>query len=119
MFVITKDYVESYSGNDEEIVEHIEGVWIFASDYENEVRIPLAGVKGAFNDTGGVTLKGIKQLCFTQFRLYDDDGILYYEGYYNGLEGDEEAAFEPLDWASAYAGCTTLKYLENSEWVEL
>jgi hypothetical protein len=119
MFVITKDYIENYSGNDDEVVEPIDCIRVFADDYEKEVRIPLVGVEGAFNDKGGVTLKGIKQLCFTQFRLYDDDDNLYYEGYYNGLEGDEEEAFEPLDWAGAYAGCTTLRYLENGEWVEL
>jgi hypothetical protein len=119
MFVITKDYIENYAGGDDEVVEPIDCVRIFASNYEEEIRKPLAGVKGAFDDKGSVTLEGIKKLCLYQFRLYDDDDNLYYEGYYNGLDGDEEEAFEPLDWAGAYAGCTTLKYLEKGKWVEL
>lgn len=45
----------------------------------------------------------------THFKLYDDDGILYYTGKYLG-DPDSEWAFEPLDWAENYAGCTYIKY---------
>lgn len=40
-----------------------------------------------------------------QFRLYDDDGVLYYEGICSELD------FHPLDWAIPHAGCTTMTYL--------
>lgn len=45
----------------------------------------------------------------THFKLYDDDGILYYTGKFLG-DPDSEEAFEPLDWARNYAGCTEIKY---------
>ena len=45
------------------------------------------------------------------FRLYDDDGNLYYQGRYFGLDGDEEMAFGPLmDYGMPNAGCTELRY---------
>jgi hypothetical protein len=43
------------------------------------------------------------------FRLYDDDGTLYYSGYAHvDLEGEDE--FAPLDWAMYDSGCTEIKY---------
>ena len=48
------------------------------------------------------------------FRMLDDDGILYYEGF---LIGDE---FAPLDdFGEANAGCTGIQVLENGEWIEV
>ena len=60
----------------------------------------------------------------TDFRLYDDNGKLYYEGRTNDIHEDEERAFAPLDWAASWGtGCTTLKYrqhgLYNAPWEEL
>ena len=48
------------------------------------------------------------------FRLYDDDGNLYYEGRIAGTYN----GFEPLDWAMPYAGCTTIQYRHgrNGRW---
>lgn len=47
-----------------------------------------------------------------QFRMFDDDNILYYEGY---LIGDE---FGPLDdFGEPNAGCTSIAVLEGSSWV--
>lgn len=40
-----------------------------------------------------------------EFRLYDPDGELYFEGLATpGVE------FEPLDWAEDYAGATEIRY---------
>jgi hypothetical protein len=51
----------------------------------------------------------LRSVCRSwKFRLYDDDGILYYEG-----EGYGEVDFDPLDWATAYAGCTKMTYNEG------
>ena len=48
-----------------------------------------------------------------QFRLLDDDGILYYSGVcLHG--GSEDAVFAPLDWGMANAGCTEIQYLSLS-----
>jgi hypothetical protein len=47
------------------------------------------------------------------FRMYDDDGTLYYEGF---LLGDDE--FAPLDdFGEPNAGCTRIDVLENGKWV--
>ena len=57
------------------------------------------------------------------FKLYDDDGQLYYEGRTADINEDEERAFAPLDWARYKAGCTIMKYRlhadYNGEWLEL
>ena len=45
------------------------------------------------------------------FRMLDDDGTLYYEGF---LLGDE---FAPLDdFGEPNAGCTEIQVLENGAW---
>lgn len=57
------------------------------------------------------------------FRLYDDDGKLYYEGRTADINEDEERAFAPLDWATYKAGCTTMTYRLHgnykTEWLTL
>lgn len=49
-----------------------------------------------------------------KFRLYDDDGELYYEGL--SSDAETEAAFDPLDWAMGHSGCTRIDYLINGKW---
>lgn len=53
----------------------------------------------------------------TAFRLYDDDGELYYEGRF--LMTDDHTGFEPLDWGANNAGCTEIKLFENGKWATL
>lgn len=53
----------------------------------------------------------IQELLNNKFRLYDDDGELYFEGI--ATNQSCESAFEPLDWAMANFGCTEIKYLNN------
>ena len=48
------------------------------------------------------------------FRMLDDDGILYYEGF---LIGDECAPLD--DFGEPNAGCTRIQVLENGAWVEV
>ena len=45
-----------------------------------------------------------------KFRLYDGDNHLYYEGFAFIDEAHDETGFEPLDWGTAYAGCTHIEY---------
>lgn len=46
------------------------------------------------------------------FKIYDDDGILYYEGYCS--EYDTEEAFAPLDnYAQPNDGATEIHYKET------
>jgi hypothetical protein len=54
-------------------------------------------------------------LATTKFRLYDDDGILYYEG---RLIDDEwgDSQDWALEWGKYDAGCTTIKVLIGRKW---
>ena len=66
------------------------------------------GVKG---DVYGVRSKDEFDALPAQpltFRLYDDDGILYYEGVWKD-NGHESQELEPLDWAMGYAGCACIR----------
>lgn len=63
---------------------------------------------------GTVELEEADALPF-RFRLLNDDGELDYEGRSDNC--DSEAAFEPLDWATGYAGSTEIHYQqEDGEW---
>ena len=44
------------------------------------------------------------------FQLKDDDGNIYFIG------RSSEEAFEPLDWAMAEYGCTSIEYLVDGKW---
>lgn len=50
------------------------------------------------------------------FKMYDDDKILYYEGFLVGDKTSEEG-FSPLeDYGTPNAGCTMIKYLNKGKW---
>lgn len=54
-----------------------------------------------------------------RYRLKDDDGESYFliESDIDPNEGTESQLFAPLDWAMAYAGCTSIEYKdENGEY---
>ena len=55
---------------------------------------------------------------FRKFRMYDDDGELYYEGVLCAADPDsEEAAFGPLDdFGTPNAGCTRIDHFNGREW---
>lgn len=44
----------------------------------------------------------------TRFRLYDDDGNLYFQGI-QWDDGSGAQAFAPLDWGMNQSGCTTMQ----------
>jgi hypothetical protein len=55
-----------------------------------------------------------------RFRMYDDDGVLYYEGITDAdLEnGDEDDVFAPLnDFGTPNAGATRIDYWIAGKWV--
>lgn len=53
--------------------------------------------------------------AFYRFRMYDDDGILYYEGRCTN-DGD----FMPLDdFGEPAAGCTEIRYWRSGVWETL
>ncbi|HDR8859219.1 TPA: hypothetical protein QDA74_003717 [Burkholderia territorii] len=57
-----------------------------------------------------------------EFQLLDDDRNLCYTGRYMALDdADQDAAFEPLDWAMPHAGCTIMQYrrVGATKWEDL
>jgi hypothetical protein len=51
----------------------------------------------------------------TKIKLYDDDNNLYYDGETSDIDKNESRAFEPLDWARSYAGCSYMKYKDKDK----
>ncbi len=47
------------------------------------------------------------------FKLYDDDGELYFKGYSSSHA--TESAFDPLDGIGADYGCTYIEYRRNGK----
>jgi hypothetical protein len=70
--------------------------------------------KSAVGTGSGIT--DDKPLPF-KFRLLDDDGEVYYLG--ESDDCNSQAAFTPLDWAEAYAGCTTIQFFRLGKWETL
>lgn len=74
------------------------------------------------SNTGRLKLADIeayKQDCYTRFRLLDDDGNVYYEGWCQDLKyQSSDTAFEPMD-AFENEGVTEMQYVENGKWVTL
>jgi hypothetical protein len=57
------------------------------------------------------------RLEMVKFRLYDDDGYLYFEGEcHDDVECENQAT--ALLWAEREAGCTVIKVLRNMEWIQ-
>lgn len=56
-----------------------------------------------------------------EFRMFDDDKVLYYTGYCILPDGLTERAFDPLDdYGTPNAGATEIQYKnEKGEWVTL
>jgi hypothetical protein len=82
--------------------------WIITKDFISEGGKPgtnsnavgVMGPKGCKFSKDEICNKGVK------FEMYDDDGILYYEGYL--LHG---SGFEPLDdFGTPNAGAVDIKY---------
>lgn len=79
-------------------------------------KIPLYGIERAMgiDDTLPDAEDGSK-LLLVKFKMYDDDGELYYEG---ELHDDADCMNQSaaLRWGESNAGCTTIKvFREGSE----
>lgn len=66
------------------------------------------------NCVGRGTFKGNAESLPYAFRLLDADNNVDYHG--RSDDRNSEAAFEPLDWAQAYAGSTAIEYYVNNRW---
>ena len=91
--------------------------WLIEDDFlSNEAGQSAAGKMGPH----GITTLQIQQLKLGQgerFRIYDDDGTLYYAGRIIG----ENDGFEPLDdYGTPNAGATSIEYEgPRGEWRQL
>ena len=89
-------------------------MWTITKDHiDNGSAVGIVGPRSATLDAEAIKAGG------THFRMYDGDGVLYYEGY--STSSDDEAAFGPLDnFGEPNAGCTGIKYRQASgryEWL--
>lgn len=99
MFTITKDLI--CDGLDDSAVGTV------------VEEMPLYGIERLIGEDATIPGDG-KTVAF---RLYDDDGELYYEG---TMTDDEDAANQSaaLRWGESFAGCTTVKVKRGRKWTQ-
>lgn len=89
--------------------------WLITEDWTNGDRrtVNIVGPAGA-----ALTMSEILRNSQARaFRMLDDDGNLYYKGYYVGPEDGN--LFAPLDdYGAPNAGCTSIEYFDiyTGEW---
>lgn len=83
-------------------------IFIIDTDHINE---------GEYSGRTFGDVKGFEQFLTEPFKLFDDDGVLYYEGRASNQQTEE--AFAPLDWAMGESGCTEIQYLNKGRWETL
>lgn len=91
--------------------------WIIDKDHtvdEADKNAKAPSNANAVGMMGPSTYKGDGSDCIHRFRMYDDDGELYYEG-----RSNEPECFEPLwNFGTPNAGATEIKYLQpDGRWV--
>lgn len=83
--------------------------WVVTYDHLDHKRVKIYGPHNITNEQQSKLSSGSGQ----KFKMYDDDGELYYSGQYIGP--DDEFMFSPLDdYGTPNAGATEIRYL-NSE----
>lgn len=91
---------------------------IAMNDEEEGTNLNAVGVVGPSNIAPEIHYR-LNHGQGKKFRMYDDDGELYYSGrilHADGYEAPDEG-FEPLDdFGTGNAGCTEIKYFERNEW---
>lgn len=83
--------------------------WTITKDYIGDgAANGTVGPRGAKMTAGQISVHpGARR-----FRMYDDDRVLYYEGYLVGNDW-----FAPLDdFGGPNAGCAGIKILEDGQW---
>ena len=89
-------------------------MWMITKDYIS-ISSPAEGV--GMYDIAKSSSQNVEEMPY-KFKLYDDDGELYFEGISSDRESED--AFDPLDWAQADSGCTEIRYLQdNGKWETL
>lgn len=86
-------------------------LWMITHDYIDA---------GALVGRGNVKKDATKVADGQEFRLSDDDGVVYFKGRCVGLDdASADAAFAPLDWAANMAGCTRMEVNHGGTWTVL
>ena len=113
MFRITKDHIDDGRMNDRIFVEE----FILIGGHVKKTTGSTLVIPNEYPED----VKEFDDAAKTEFRLFDDDGNLYFDGLMTTaqLNGTEDEAFEPLDAFGAAYGCTELMYKENGEWKKL
>lgn len=85
--------------------------WIIEYDHLDECEVRVVSVNYLEKNDAELTQK---------FRIYDDDGVLYYSGRMHPDDQTEQAAFAPLDaYGTPNAGATEMRLWANGKWVTL
>lgn len=100
--------------------------WIITRDYlaeqsaSDDNRAGVIGPSAATDEQVAALKVDGKPESSTAFRMYDDDGELYYSGYYLG-DPTSEDAFGPLDdFGAPDSGCTEIRYRQpDGKWTTL
>ncbi len=86
-------------------------MWTITKDHIN-LGETEGRVYGNFREgeTGPASAAIVKHSKSQYFAVYDDDEVLYYEGYFNGQD-----EFQPLDYYMSNDGCTDIKYYNKEK----
>lgn len=86
--------------------------WVITYDHLENKEIPFPNYKDEI-------VESFNKEELIDFRLFDDDGELYFSGKMRKKYLESSYPFGPLDWAMNDSGCTYMEYLENGEWKQL
>ncbi|MPQ56262.1 hypothetical protein [Duganella sp. FT27W] len=123
LWIITVDHITKELNDSR--AAHAPGAEQFVTYADRKFGAPKAwreSYKTADEQGKAMMLAQFKANMTDEFRLYDDDNNLYYEGLCLDLDDqDGDNAFAPLDWASDDAGCTRMDYRKKgaTEWKTL
>lgn len=86
--------------------------WVITKDkIDDGERVGTVGPRSASLSKDEIVTHPARQ----RFRMLDDDGEVYYEGFFVDLS-DENSGFEPLDdFGMPNAGCTEIQYWESGK----
>lgn len=98
------------------VVEKKSGyAWAITVD---KLDVNLKGLCGPSNVA--LTVEQIRQHEKAEkFRVKDDDGEIYYYGYFVNLGGEGVSGFEPLDDYGRSLGATSIEYKTDGEYKQL
>jgi hypothetical protein len=109
-WIITVDHINNREGDSPQV-----GKMMCPPELAAQLRAASPAERQVIRDA-------FKAAMTDEFRLYDDDGELYYEGLCLDLDNqDGDSAFQPLDWAMGDVGCTEMRHRKRGvgDWATL